>query len=105
MPTRMISIAASEYCVVANPVKRDEEGEIIVEHGQAILDFGEVEFRFSQPPFPLYPGESVTTPVTKLDVLSTVEALLLTATVGFTDSDGTERVAGDKWLFEGPGAI
>ncbi|KAM7535706.1 hypothetical protein Aperf_G00000089290 [Anoplocephala perfoliata] len=103
-PTKTISIRASEYCIIANPVKRDEEGNILVEHGQAILDFGEVEYRFAQPPFALYPGEKLLSEVTKMDVLSTDEALLLTATVGFTDSDGNERVAGDKWLFEGPGA-
>lgn len=103
IPTKMVSITASEYCVISNPVKRNEEGNILEEHGQAMLDFGEEEYRFAQPPFPLYPGEKIKSEVIKMDVLSTDEALLLTAIVGFTDSDETERVAGDKWLFKGPG--
>ncbi|KAM7535795.1 hypothetical protein Aperf_G00000089257 [Anoplocephala perfoliata] len=99
----MISITVSEYCVISDPVKRDNDGNILEECGQAILDFGEVEYRFAQPPFPLYPGENLLSKVTKMDVLLTNEALLLIAIVGFIDSDGNERVAGDKWLFEGPG--
>lgn len=30
-------------------------------------------------------------------------ALRLRAVLDFEDQDGTKRVAGDEWLFEGPG--
>lgn len=100
---KMIAVSASQYCIVRNPVKRDTQGNIVMEQGLIALDYGEVEYRFAQPPFPLYPGEVLASAVEALTILPPDEALLLRATVGFTDEDGTERIPGEQWLFEGPG--
>ncbi|KAL5109524.1 Major vault protein [Taenia crassiceps] len=103
MPAKMITVTAKEYCIILNPVKRNAEGDIITENGQVLLDYGEEEYRFAQPPFPLYPGEKLQGEVSALKILPPNEALLLRATVAFTDNDGSERIPGEQWLFEGPG--
>ncbi|VDD79631.1 unnamed protein product [Mesocestoides corti] len=103
MPAKMIVVTTKEYCIILHPVKRDENGLIIEEYGQAMLDYGEEEYRFAQPPFPLYPGEELKKGVTTLTVLPPNRALLLTALVRFQDEYGIDRVPGDNWLFEGPG--
>uniref|UniRef100_A0A5K3FV97 Major vault protein n=1 Tax=Mesocestoides corti TaxID=53468 RepID=A0A5K3FV97_MESCO len=102
-PKKMITVTLKEYCIISHPVKRDEQGQIIEVHGQVMLDYGEEEYRFAQPPFPLYPGEELKKDVTTLTVLPPNKALLLSAIVGFKDEDGVERVPGENWLFEGPG--
>ncbi|WP_424095518.1 hypothetical protein [Moorena producens] len=114
-PEPMIIVPPRYYCVVANPLLRDEDGQPIADqHGQIRLRYGDLEIRFAQDPFPLYPNEKLVGDVTQLAVVETNQALRLRAIRDFTDTvtrivDGetqTEtinRLAGDEWLFEGPG--
>ena len=114
-PEPMIVVPPRYYCLVANPVLRDESGEPIAdEHGQIKLRYGDREIRFAQDPFPLYPDEELIGDIQQLQVVERNQALRLRAIRDFTDTitvtvDGqpqTEtinRLAGDEWLFEGPG--
>lgn len=54
-------IPPRHYCIIKNPVVRDETGNAVAdEHGQAKLRHGDVEIRLEkEDPFPLYPGESL----------------------------------------------
>lgn len=105
--TPMINIPPRSYCVVANPHQRGDDNKPVVDqHGQVKLRHGECEARVAtewSSPFPLYPGESLHEPVTLLRVVKPNTALRITATRDFTDDSGTERLAGDEWLFHGPG--
>ncbi|WP_228061793.1 colicin uptake protein [[Phormidium] sp. LEGE 05292] len=113
-PEPMIIVPPRYYCIVANPVLRDENGNPIVdEHGQIKLRYGDAEIRFAQEPFPLYPGEQLAEEIAQLQVVERNQALRLLAKRDFTDSitvtiDGESetqtinRLAGDEWLFEGP---
>lgn len=110
-PTQMIIIPPRHYCLISNPVLRDEEGQPLADsYGQIRLRYGDEEIRFAQEPFPLYPGEELEGSVTKLQVVETNQALRLKAIRDFSDDiivDGEtaqiNRKAGDEWLFEGPG--
>lgn len=114
-PEPMIVVPPRYYCVVANPVLRDESGQPIAdEHGQIKLRYGDREIRFAQEPFPLYPDEELVGDITQLQVVERNQALRLKAIRDFTDTvtqtvDGQaqtqtiNRLAGDEWLFEGPG--
>ena len=106
-PQSTIVVPPRHYCVVANPVDRDDAGQPVADrHGQIQLRYGDREVRLSQVPFPLYPGEVLEEEVSTLDVVERNQALRLRALRDFTDSAGTEpieRYAGDEWLFEGPG--
>jgi major vault protein len=104
-PTQMITIPPRHYCVVSSPVARDEDGTILYEGDsqQVLLRHGEQEVRTAQTPFPLYPGETITTPVTKLAIVPADHALRVEAVLDCVDHDGIKRTAGDQWLFEGPG--
>lgn len=55
-----------------------------------------------QDPFPLYPGEKLYGKVSPLQVVAPNTALRLRAIRDFTDGE-VPRVAGDEWLFKGPG--
>lgn len=113
-PEPMIIVPPRHYCVVANPVLRDEENQPISDaHGQVRLRYGDEEIRFAQDPFPLYPGEELLGEVARLEVVETNQALRLRAIRDFTETitgtvDGEietqtiNRLAGDEWLFEGP---
>jgi len=113
-PEPMIIVPPRHYCLVANPVLRDEENQPISDaHGQVRLRYGDEEIRFAQDPFPLYPGEELLGEVTRLEVVETNQALRLRAIRDFTETitatvDGEietqtiNRLAGDEWLFEGP---
>jgi major vault protein len=71
--------------------------------------------RLAQQPFPLYPGEMLQTSVTRLTIVEADSALHLRAVLDFVaeagdkglpnaDADEPRRVvAGEEWLFEGPG--
>ncbi|HEY9833064.1 MAG TPA: hypothetical protein V6D26_21105 [Stenomitos sp.] len=115
-PEPMIVVPPRYYCIVENPVLRDESGQPIAdEHGQIKLCYGDREIRFAQEPFPLYPDEELIGEITQLQVVERHQALRLKAIRDFTvtltpgepGSDGQtqtlNRVAGDEWLFEGPG--
>ena len=71
---------------------------------QVILQFAETEIRLEQDPFPLYPGEELETPVKALTVVPALQALRLKVARGYHDGGSRiDRVAGDEFLFEGPG--
>lgn len=114
-PQPTIVVPPRHYCAIANPVMRDENGEPIADdRGPIKLRHGDREIRLAQEPFPLYPGEELDEEVTQLQVIESNQALRLKAIRDFTDSvtvtengqtqtQAIERVAGDEWLFEGPG--
>ncbi|CAL9692919.1 unnamed protein product [Knipowitschia caucasica] len=103
-PVRMVMVPPRHYCVVLNPVARDDQGQVQFDQsGQAKLRHADQEIRLTQEPFPLYPGEEVQQDVTALQIVFPDTALRLQALLDFTDSTGTKRTAGDEWLFEGPG--
>ena len=70
---------------------------------QAKLVHADLEVRLMQEPFPLYPGETLETKVTKLRAVPTNTALRLRAIADFTETDNVKRYAHDEWLFVGPG--
>lgn len=72
-------------------------------HGQVKLFHSDVDIRFAQQPFPLYPGEVLKQTITPLKVIEPNCALRLRAVLDFVDSEGNQRRAGDEFLFEGPG--
>uniref|UniRef100_A0AAR2M5W2 Major vault protein n=1 Tax=Pygocentrus nattereri TaxID=42514 RepID=A0AAR2M5W2_PYGNA len=103
-PTRMTMIPPRHYCVILNPVVRDDEGHVQFDTaGQAKLRHADLEIRLAQDPFPLYPGEEIQKDVTPLQIVYPDTALRLQALLDFEEEDGDKRVAGDEWLFEGPG--
>ncbi|XP_074552052.1 major vault protein [Halichoeres trimaculatus] len=103
-PVRMIMVPPRHYCVVSNPVARDEENQVLFDQsGQAKLRHADLEIRLTQDPFPLYPGEEVQQDVTPLQIVYPDTALRLQALLDFEERGGEKRVAGDEWLFEGPG--
>jgi len=103
-PEKMITIPPRNYCIVQNPVVRDDKGKVVFDTcGEAKLVFADLEIRFSQDPFPLYPGENLKQVVTPLKVIPANSALRLKAILDFNDENDLKRIAGDEWLFEGPG--
>ncbi|XP_042249218.1 major vault protein [Thunnus maccoyii] len=103
-PERMIMVPPRHYCVVANPVARDDNGQVLFDQsGQAKLRHADLEIRLTQDPFPLYPGEQIQQDVTPLQIVYPDTALRLQALLDFEEEGGEKRVAGDEWLFEGPG--
>jgi len=106
-PSEMILIPPRHYCVIANPVTRDSKGKAVVDtNGNAKLRHGDEEIRFQQEPFPLYPGEELRGKVQALQVVAPNAALRLRCIRDFIQGEGekaTKRVAGDEWLWEGPG--
>eukprot|EP00455_Lapot_gusevi_P034976 TRINITY_DN386_c0_g3_i1.p1 TRINITY_DN386_c0_g3~~TRINITY_DN386_c0_g3_i1.p1 ORF type:complete len:870 (-),score=435.91 TRINITY_DN386_c0_g3_i1:104-2656(-) len=110
-PTAMVVIPPRHYCIIANPVMRDQNGEVSYDqYNQARLRYGDRELRFSfdcPEPFYLFPGEQMVGAVTELQVVPADSALRLVARRNFLDTlvDAKEpisRLAGDEWLFEGP---
>jgi major vault protein len=102
-PTAMVKVAPRFYCVIANPVLRGSDGAVRVDKsGQVLLAHADTEVRLTREPFPLYPGEELVEPPTKLRVVEADSALRLRAILDF-ELDGKKYVAGDEWLFEGPG--
>ena len=61
------------------------------------------DIRLAQDPFPLYPGEVLKQSVSGLRVVMANSAIRLRAMLDFESESGEKRVAGDEWLFEGPG--
>eukprot|EP00049_Salpingoeca_infusionum_P023380 m.11789 g.11789 ORF g.11789 m.11789 type:complete len:870 (+) comp5769_c0_seq1:425-3034(+) len=99
-PTRMITIPARHFCAISNPIQCDEDGNVQYEGDteQVMLRHGEVEIRTAREPFPLYPGELLLHAVSPLKVVPADCALRLRCLRDFDD-----KVAGDEWLFIGPG--
>jgi len=100
-PEPMIIIPPRNYCIIANPVTRDEKGRIVTDStGQVKYRHGDEEIRFEQDPFPLYPGEKLFGKVTPLQVVAPNTALKVRCLRDFTDENKIVRKAGDEWLFE-----
>lgn len=56
----MTMVPPRHYCVILNPVARDDEGHVQFDTaGQAKLRHADLEIRLTQDPFPLYPGEEI----------------------------------------------
>ena len=104
-PEKMITVPPRHYCIVENPVVRDDDVRpVFDELGQVKLRHADQEIRLAQDPFPLYPGEVLKQTVTPLKVVTANTALRLRAILDFDDEEADEKhVAGDEWLFEGPG--
>lgn len=103
-PDKMVVVPPRHHCVIKNPVCRDDDGNpTLDQYGQAKLHHGELEVRLSRDPFPLYPGELLFESVSPLKVIPANNALRIRAILDFEDDCGTKRLAGDEWLFEGPG--
>jgi major vault protein len=97
-PTQMIMVPPRHYCIISNPVVKEGGKVSVDEHGNYRLRHGDEEIRFEQEPFPLYPGEKLFGKVNTLQVVEADAALRLRAIRDFDD-----RVAGDEWIFQGPG--
>nr|XP_040582413.1 major vault protein-like [Lepeophtheirus salmonis] len=102
-PIQMIVIPLGSYCVVSNPVITKDGTIEKYQFGQTKLSHGDEEIRLQIDPFPLYPGENLKVEVTPLTIVHSSIALLLKVIRNFTDEEKTERLAGDLYLFEGPG--
>ncbi|XP_066577817.1 major vault protein isoform X2 [Amia ocellicauda] len=103
-PVRMLMVPPRHYCVIVNPVARDDEGRVQFDQaGQAKLRHADLEIRLTQEPFPLYPGEELQQNIAPLQVVLPDSALRLRSLLDFEEADGEKRIAGDEWLFEGPG--
>lgn len=63
------------------------------------------DIRLAQDPFPLYPGEILKQAVSPLRVVTANSAIRLHAILDFESDTGEKRIAGDEWLFEGPGNL
>lgn len=103
-PVRMVTVPPRHYCIVANPVARDAQSLVLLDvTGQVRLRHADQEIRLAQDPFPLYPGEVLEKDITPLQVVLPNTALHLKALLDFENKDGDKVMAGDEWLFEGPG--
>uniref|UniRef100_A0A8C0DMZ0 Major vault protein n=1 Tax=Balaenoptera musculus TaxID=9771 RepID=A0A8C0DMZ0_BALMU len=103
-PKHMVTIPPRHYCTVTNPVARDAQNAVLFDvTGQVRLRHADLEIRLAQDPFPLYPGEVLEKDITPLQVVLPNTALHLKALLDFEDKNGDKVVAGDEWLFEGPG--
>ncbi|KAL3314891.1 hypothetical protein Ciccas_006482 [Cichlidogyrus casuarinus] len=99
----MITLAAQDYCVIRNPAIKEVSGEAVKDkYDQVKLKHGDLEYRFSQEPFPLYPGEMLEQNPTKMTTVLAESGLLLEAVCDFTDEDGHARISGENWVFPGP---
>uniref|UniRef100_F6UIR4 Major vault protein n=1 Tax=Xenopus tropicalis TaxID=8364 RepID=F6UIR4_XENTR len=102
-PQRMVMVPPRHYCVIQNPVQRDADLRVLFDDvGQTKLSHGDKEIRLTQDPFPLYPGEELLQGITPLTVVLANTALHLKALLDLEEESG-KFVAGDEWLFEGPG--
>lgn len=102
-PNKMVIVPPCHYCIVHNPVMRGDDMSVMYDPaGQVKLRHADLEVRLEQDPFPLYPGETLYLDVKPLQVVHSNTALRLKALRDFVDGD-VKRIAGDEWLFEGPG--
>uniref|UniRef100_A0A672F5Q0 Major vault protein n=1 Tax=Salarias fasciatus TaxID=181472 RepID=A0A672F5Q0_SALFA len=109
-PMKMIMVPPRHYCVIKNPAARDDNGQVLFDQsGQAKLRHADLEIRLTQEPFPLYPGEEVQEVreahrgVWGDPAANRVSGHGAAALLDFEEEGGERRVAGDEWLFEGPG--
>ena len=101
-PEDMIVLPPEHYCVISNPVIRNEKGEpTLNKYGEYHTLLGREEIRRSEDflePFPLYPGEELVKDITPYKVVENNTALVIKAIRDFED-----KHAGDRWLFKGAG--
>ncbi|ETE67080.1 Major vault protein alpha, partial [Ophiophagus hannah] len=103
-PKKMVMIPPRHYCIILNPVVRGVNGAVHLDAlGQVRLAHADLEIRMAQDPFPLYPGEELKKDITPLQIVMANTALHLKALLDFEDDQAGKYVAGDEWLFEGPG--
>jgi major vault protein len=106
-PTPMIRLIPNTFIRISNPVFI-KDGIVVNEDkfNQAKLHFGDEEIRTyeSHPdPFALYPGEVQSSEITTAKILSTTEAMRMTALRNFYDEiSKIHRTAGDEWVMKGP---
>uniref|UniRef100_A0A7S3JLK9 Major vault protein n=1 Tax=Euplotes harpa TaxID=151035 RepID=A0A7S3JLK9_9SPIT len=84
-------LSSDEYCYINDPV--NEKG--VNQLGKKILRCGPCSFF-------VRPGESIDGGIRRVYILTEHEALLLKAIENFVEEDGTERLAGDRWMVNGP---
>jgi len=102
-PEAMVMIPPRHYCIIQNPLLRNADGSPAVDGaGQVKVRHGDEEVRREGDPFPLYPGEKLYGKVSPLQVVAPNTALKLRSVRDCKD-EGVLRVAGDEWLFKGPG--
>ncbi|XP_022080631.1 major vault protein-like isoform X2 [Acanthaster planci] len=108
-PIPCVIVPPGHYCRVKDPMSHYEEGV------QCELKHGQVEIRFYQEPFPLYPGEKLESAenlqdfssrgyrkaMHPLPVVKVNQAIQLKAVLDH-EVDGVQRQAGDLWQLEGP---
>uniref|UniRef100_A0A8D0GZE4 Major vault protein n=1 Tax=Sphenodon punctatus TaxID=8508 RepID=A0A8D0GZE4_SPHPU len=103
-PAKMVMVPPRHYCLILNPVVRGPDEQVQFDAvGQARLRHADLEIRLAQEPFPLYPGEELKQALTPLQIVLANTALHLKALLDFEDDQEGKYVAGDEWLFEGPG--
>jgi major vault protein len=117
-PKPMIVLPPRHYCKVRNPVERNVVDGVetisVDKNGNFVLCHGQSEIRVHQAPFALYPGEQLEQGVTRQTVVRAQSALRVICVQDFWDElssthadgqarRGRARVAGDEWLFRGPG--
>lgn len=104
-PQQCIAIPPGCYCTVKNPVARDAKTKqpVVSDKGLAKVRIGDVEIRFAQEPFPLFPGEELSGDVRKMDILTPLQAFRCFATRDFYDEERkVKRAAGEEWMVHGP---
>ncbi|XP_077864491.1 major vault protein-like [Saccoglossus kowalevskii] len=103
-PEKMVTVPPRHYCIIENPAVRGDDGTVKFDvSGQVKLNHADQDIRLAQEPFPLFPGEVLKQVVSPLKVVTANTALRLRSILDFEDDIGSKRVAGDEWLFEGPG--
>jgi major vault protein len=106
-PFQMIKLTPNSWVKISNPVLiKDGVPELEDSFNQAKLRFGDEEIRtydnYSEP-FPLYPGEVISSEITPAMILSETQAVRLYALRDFYDEDfKTDRIAGNEWVLKGP---
>ncbi|XP_038046157.1 major vault protein-like [Patiria miniata] len=108
-PIPCVIVPPGHYCRIKDPMSHYEKGQ------QCELKHGQVEIRFHQDPFPLYPGEIIEgaedlqafstrgykKAIHHLPVVKVNQAIQLKAVLDH-EVDGVQRLAGDLWQLEGP---
>lgn len=84
-------LTKDQYAVILNPIGPNGKNQ----KGSKKLMKGEKSFF-------LQPGESLENGIQDIVILNENEAVLLQAKETFTDEQGSQRIAGDKWLIKGP---
>lgn len=97
----MISMPPNHYCIIKNPVRRQEDGTPeLSPYGEVEVRHGDVEIRMQtdyRDPFPLYYREKVQEKPTPLKVVDINKALRVQCVRPFED-----KKVGDEWLVRGP---